>query len=117
MPDLSTVVRGFLDECRIDYVGLWFPLVMLQNAHLADETTGMRATLDMLGPLLASRQISVGQFTREPPGSDPPFIFHIWEMSAEDVIAKIEREWVALGHEPQLGEVAWFVDGPEWVSA
>jgi hypothetical protein len=69
----------------------------------------MRTTLDMLLPLLSTGQILAGQFATD---SDE---FQIWEMDPKDVIATIEREWIILGRDPALGDIAWFVDGPEWV--
>ena len=110
MPDISTVVEDLVSESRVDHVGLWNPVIHIRGLGLADDATIMRTTLDMLLPLLSTGQIQAGQFAVD---SDE---FRIWEMQPRDVVARIEREWKALGRDPGLGDIVWFVDGPGWVS-
>jgi hypothetical protein len=110
MPDISTVVRALVSESRVDHVGLWEPVIRMRGLGLADDAPIMRMTLGMLLPLLSTGQIQAGQFAVN---SDE---FQIWEMEPKDVIARIEREWKALGRDPGPGDIVWFVDGPNWVS-
>jgi hypothetical protein len=34
--------------------------------------------------------------------------FVAWDLSPDQAVDQIEREWLALGREPGIGEVAWF---------
>jgi hypothetical protein len=39
--------------------------------------------------------------------------FHVWELSADDALERIEREWTALGRNPSLGEICWLSNTEE----
>lgn len=39
--------------------------------------------------------------------------FHAWNLSADDAIERIEREWAALGRFPTLGEICWLSNTAE----
>jgi hypothetical protein len=34
--------------------------------------------------------------------------FQPWAVSPEEAIETIQREWDKLGHDPDLGDIAWF---------
>ena len=39
--------------------------------------------------------------------------FHSWSCSAGDALARIEREWRALGRPLTIGDVCWFANTPD----
>jgi hypothetical protein len=97
------VIAGLLDECREDYVGLW----QLVNASQLDmgaagpDETRQR-TLDLVRRLLSEPGIVVGH-----PAPDGRH-FVPWNLKPDDAFDRIEREWSALGRNPDIGEIAWF---------
>jgi len=56
---------------------------------------------------LVDKSIVAGEFVDR---DEHTAIFAVWQLSIDETIARIEREWLALGREPNLGEIAWFVD-------
>jgi hypothetical protein len=38
--------------------------------------------------------------------------FVAWGLPPDQAVSRIEREWAALGREPDIGEVAWFTSAP-----
>jgi len=102
------VLEGLVEECQEDHVGLW----RIVNAVRLDvgaknpiETQAM--TLRLVRSLLQERGMQVGQ-----PAADGRH-FVAWDLPAEQAVRRIEKEWSALGREPNIGEVAWFTSAQE----
>jgi len=41
--------------------------------------------------------------------------FVAWDLAADESVARIQREWDALGRDPQSGDIAWFAATKEGV--
>lgn len=97
------VLDSLVDECQQDHVGLWEILNAVQfdlGSKDLGETRAM--TLRLIRSLLQVRGMQVGR-----PAPDGRH-FVAWNLSPEQAVSRIEREWVAMGREPGIGEVAWF---------
>jgi hypothetical protein len=97
---MTTVAQQILAECHEDYVGLWSIVRRIRHEGIPEGTNIIDTTLGLLLPLLASREIIAGQFKDNK--------FREWKLGPKEVIAKIEAEWKELGHDPDIGEIAWF---------
>lgn len=97
------VLESLVEECEEDHVGLW----RIVNAVRFDLDSKCPSeihsvTLRLVRTLLAERGVRVGQPT--PDGRQ----FISWELSPEQAVNQIDKEWTALGRDPNIGEVAWF---------
>jgi len=99
---LASILRDITVECDVDYVGIWEIVGRLRWLKLSNEIV-FNDSMFIIGRLLENPGIIVGQFANKK--------FCKWEMKKGDIITKIEREWVDLGRDPDLGEIVWFV-GP-----
>jgi hypothetical protein len=105
---IDQIGRVLVEETRTDTVGLWAVLWQVKHempALTPDETK--QATLIVIRKALLEERVVAGNFVDE---DDDNKAFVVWPSSAEDSIARIDREWTALGREPNLGDVVWFVD-------
>ena len=101
MVDLESVTRDVIAECGDDYVGLWSIIRRVRGAGVTDYPQLRTATIRLLRELLRDRKIEAGQFQNE--------VFDRWHAPHEQVLERIEREWLDLGREPTLGDIVWFV--------
>ena len=102
----EAVLDSLVDECHEDHVDLWeivnavrFDLGVTHPAEIRE------TTLRLVGSMLHERGIQVGH-----PAPDGRR-FEAWSLSPEQALSQLEREWSALGREPDIGEVAWFTSG------
>jgi hypothetical protein len=89
-----------LREATEDHVGLWAVIRLLRDATDGPET--MEQILAVLEELLVRKQLVVGFPTAD--GRS----FKAWATPPRDSIERIRREWLSLGRDPDIGEVAWF---------
>ena len=104
---IAVIRRALVEEAQSDVVGLWAILWQVKNEipSLSSEEA-KSATLEVVRDALSSEEIVVGGFG----GGDTETVSFIpWQMSLADALERIEREWGALGREPNLGDIAWFV--------
>jgi hypothetical protein len=94
------VAQQFLVECREDYVGLWSVIRRIRAVGISERPKVIETTLDLLAQLLSEGKIVAGQFANDE--------FHEWKLPTQHIIEKIEREWIELGRDPTIGEIAWF---------
>lgn len=102
------VLESLVEECHEDHVGLWEIVNAVQfdlRAKNAEETRAM--TLRLVRSLLHERGLHVGH-----PAPDGRH-FVSWNLPPDQAVARIEKEWSALGREPSIGEVAWFTSAEE----
>jgi hypothetical protein len=100
---MDALKKTFLKECGEDFVGLW--AILWKVRHLRpriDADEARRATLEIVQWLLASGQVIAGH-----PTEDSKFV--PWKETPGEALERIEREWTALGREPNLGDIVWFV--------
>ena len=97
--------RSWVKECEGDS-DLSLSVIADQMRALmpgATEDEVRQRTLEAVYPLLRDRKIWVGD---EMPNSD---LYKRWEGTADEQIARIDREWRELGRAPAFGEIAWFI--------
>ena len=100
--------RALVEETRTDTVGLWALLKQVAR-ELPTLTPGeaRQVTLTVIHGALVSEHVVAGNFVER---DEDSMRFDVWQTSAEESVARIDREWIALGREPNLGDVVWFVD-------
>ena len=102
------VLEGLLAECRDDHVGLW---ELVNAAHFdlgsSDSDRTRQLTLALVRRLLNEPGILVGH-----PAPDGRH-FVAWDLTPDEAFHRIEREWSALGRDPDIGEVAWFTSAEQ----
>lgn len=102
------VLESLVEECQEDHVGLW-RIVNAVRLDLGAANPGETRlmTLRLVRSLLHDRGMQVGH-----PAADGRH-FIAWNLPADQAVRRIEYEWSALGHEPNIGEVAWFTSVQE----
>jgi hypothetical protein len=102
MPTLKSLKEGILTECEDDHVGLWSVARDIEEAFPDKDEAAIRdEVLHLLHDLLTAREIQAGYPTRT--GGE----FRPLDLSPEQVIAQIEKEW-PVGRRPTIGEGVWF---------
>ncbi|HEV3263318.1 MAG TPA: hypothetical protein VG013_41165 [Gemmataceae bacterium] len=102
------VLESLAEECRVDHVGLWEIVDAVRfdlGSTSAPETRAL--TLRLVRSLLFERGMQVGH-----PAPDGRH-FVSWDLPPDQALSRIEKEWSALGREPNIGEVAWFTSAQE----
>jgi hypothetical protein len=98
-----TVAQQIYQECLQDYVGLWSVVRRFRAFASVEQSDISKTVLHLLMQLISERKIVAGDFAHGK--------FRQWEMSPQEIIARIEREWTSLGHDPNIGEIVWFTAG------
>lgn len=97
-----------VETCQIDLLkrGVADWLDMAEVAWVAASVGGAKTeqeiralAVEVIRRLLQDRLIAVGDVTEDG--------FRAWDVSDDDALLRIEREWLALGRLPNLGEVCW----------
>ncbi len=103
MMTIEEVKKDLIIECSEDEVGLWVVLWYVRN-HVKIEDLGERRqmTLKIVYDLLKEELIqAIDPYQRHP--------YEMWSLSPEETIARIEREWDALGREPNIADIVEFI--------
>jgi hypothetical protein len=101
------VLDSLIEECHEDHVGLWRIVNAVRFDLGSTNPLDTRAlTLRLVRSLLQEHGIQVGQ-----PAPDGRH-FIPWDLPTDQALNRIEKEWSALGREPDIGEVAWFTSAP-----
>src|SRR5262249_231990 len=99
----SELKAHLLAESKEDHTGLWYVLTNVErDLHPEGPAQARRITLDLVRELLESGQLRAGFPTLDGRGFVP------WTLSPAEALARIEREWDALGREPTIGDIVWF---------
>jgi hypothetical protein len=72
---------------------------------LSDESRMMRSSLDAIRELLDAEYLYVGDAITDATGS---YTVRSWELGPRDALLRIEKKWLGLGRQPDLGDVVWF---------
>lgn len=100
--DIAGLEKSLLREAAEDHRGLWiFPWSLREEFGIEDHEERRRITLRMVSDLLGAGLLRAGF----PKGR---LDFEPWTLSADEAVKRIEREWDALGREPDIGEIVWF---------
>lgn len=99
----NDVLESLAEECHIDHVGLWEIINAVQfDLDSTNPSETQALTLRLVRSLLQERGMQVGH-----PAPDGRH-FVSWDLPPDQAVSRIEKEWSALGREPNIGEVAWF---------
>src|SRR5438067_12551700 len=102
-PPVAAAAKDVRRECAEDYVGLWWlPGTVLHHLPTASEADRKSLSLQIVEQLLADPNVVVGQFHE--------MEFQPWTNTAKEAYDRISKEWDALGKEPGLGDICWFVE-------
>jgi hypothetical protein len=97
------ILESLVHECQEDHVGLWRIVNAVRFDLGSTDPAQTRAlALELVGSLLREREIQVGW-----PAPDGRH-FLPWDLTPDQAIHRIEKEWTALGRDPDIGELAWF---------
>ena len=96
MNPYEDIIRDLLEECNDDYVGLAKVISDVRVSLAFSEV--MEPTLYVIGILL-DRGVIAGQVEDN--------AFRIWRMPKDEILARITKEWIELGHDPTMGEIVW----------
>jgi hypothetical protein len=94
----TDVLERILTECEDDYVGLWSIYRQVREAGIADAKAFTLALIDFL---LSARIVEAGV-------PDASGGFHAWNLSPDEALRRISKEWSSLGREPDIGDIVWF---------
>jgi hypothetical protein len=102
------VLESLVEECHEDHVGLWRIINAVRfdvGSNTPRETRAL--TRALVRSLLEERGMQVGH-----PAPDGRH-FVSWDLPSDQAVSRIDKEWSALGHEPDIGDVAWFTSPQE----
>jgi hypothetical protein len=103
MSELSDRELDFIVEGLDDWIGLWrFALVARDERPDATAEEIREQTLPMLRRLVIGEYMRPGALTEDAPGFVP------WDESGEEALTRIDREWRALGRDPNIPDICWF---------
>jgi hypothetical protein len=98
-----SIRESVLMEAVDDYVGLWSVAWEFREKEGEKEPIEIRRkTLETIKSLLEEELIQPGMFNQAG-------VFELWNLIPKRALERIESEWDALGREPTLGEIVWFV--------
>jgi hypothetical protein len=98
------VYSEILSEANRDDVGLWFIIGCLQDeCDIIEPGALRRETMRCVEWLLGSEMVVAGTY------GPHDGRFHRWSGSTEDILARIDSEWSALGRRPTIGEIVVFL--------
>lgn len=104
---IDEIVDEYMKESEVDYICLWM-LAREARDELGATTTEqtISVTLELVRRLY-DRGLRPGDYW----GGD----FDYWpDMGCQAALDRIEREWVALGHDPNPAQpICWFAPRPE----
>jgi len=96
------IADDFVTRTQGDYVGLWtLPWMVRHYTGESNQELVREIAFGILSDLLRAQLIVAGNFT-----SDSQFV--TWVGSADLTLAEIEKQWLQLGREPDIGEIVWF---------
>jgi hypothetical protein len=97
LSDLSQDAEDFYVEAHEDCVGLW----QIVSRTARDGEAARERALSLVRMIL-TRGLRAGNLTEN--GAFAP-----WPQQEPDlVVGRIRREWIALGHDPTINDIAWF---------
>ncbi len=100
---LEDARKRWVETCANSDVGLWWIADDVRQLRPGASEDEIRLeTLHALRPLLNQGSLRAAKLL--PGGSYQP-----WEGSVEEQLARIDAEWAALGHPPDIGDIVWFI--------
>jgi hypothetical protein len=107
MTELNDREREFLIEGLDDWIGLWrFARAARDDQPAATVDAIREQTLPMIRKLVVGEYMKAGALTEDATGFVP------WNEQGEAAVARIDREWRALGRDPNIPDICWFENTP-----
>lgn len=99
----EAIVRNVVDFAKDDWVGLWVIFSWVKEQIPASDPRSQRAATLAVVEKLLQLGLKVGDTPYSPGG------FKEWtDQKPTSVVARIEKEWDALGEVPDIGDIASF---------
>ena len=112
---MEEVKLAALRELEEDEVGLWLLCRWVrEKLRTEDPVAVSRLTLQVVRELLETGGVVAGYYGSLGSGVPPGYITP-WPGSVEDILDRIDREWAALGREPNIGEIVIFHTKDSWL--
>jgi len=100
----NDLISGLIAEAKEDEVGLWLIIATLRNEFgVTDAHQRRLETIGIVMKLLESGEVSAGYYNLDRSGIE------VWDKPIEECVKRIEKEWTALGREPNIGDIVVFV--------
>ena len=100
--NILDIVKMFIGECEVDYVGLWAILWEISRSFPEYNAAQSReTTLFVVDLMLNSGKVVIGDFDRM--GH-----FVAWPVGNFSALERLRKAWDALEHEPDIGDLCWF---------
>jgi hypothetical protein len=101
--ELESVRKRWSQACAGSDVGLWWVADDVRQLQPGASEEEVRVeTLRALKPLLCAEILRAVSLL-------PGGTYQVWEGSVGEQLARIDREWAALGRPPDIGEIVWFI--------
>lgn len=102
-PSRYSELRGVIvHELQDDHIGLWS--VLWEARRVFPEFSAEDSRLLVIR-LVRDLLLSGVAFAGAPKGDAPGFVR--WQMTPDEAISRIDREWRDLGRDPRLGDIVW----------
>ena len=109
MSSLRDLASSFADEAQRDYVGIPRVVAAVREAAPELDDGGRRDAVLALVAMLLGRGLVIGSFRQVSAASAPDYVFERWPDAKDELLARLRRDWDALGRDPEEGELAWIV--------
>ena len=98
---IKKLIQNIIAECQVDYDGLWRIIKHVKEDGIATQPAEVRkATYDIIRTMLNEGEIVAMNYSDNH--------YHVWNLSTDAVIARIDKEWQQLGKEQNIGDIVWF---------
>lgn len=102
MRTLEQIVKDFIVEAKQDNIGLWRVVNAVQHETGEVDSSGVRSDSLRVIEGLLNHGLEVMDYYQGRGWEKWP------EKDRHSILARIEREWIALGRDPSLGDICWF---------
>uniref|UniRef100_UPI003AA993E5 hypothetical protein n=1 Tax=Thalassoglobus sp. TaxID=2795869 RepID=UPI003AA993E5 len=98
------ILNELIDEAKLDEVGLWYVLYQVRSDFGVGEPELIKdMTLKYVREMLDPGEVCVGNY------STITNCFEEWNLSPDQVVSRIDRDWELLGRDPDIGEIVIIV--------
>jgi hypothetical protein len=95
------VIDSLLSGLNDDYLGLWQIPKLLADADVTTVAERRSIGLRLVRDLVLTHRLIPG-FLGDNGGFDP------WPLEPDEAVRRIESEWNAMSHDPNISDICWF---------